>query len=102
MDASYTDSSSIGDEANTQTRGCRVDDQRASKLGNRTALTIRFSCPANAYGEAYEEVLVLTVQRQGNRSPVDYQIGMRAKTPEALSQNMALFGKLVTGFRLEK
>lgn len=102
VDASYADSSSTENEVNTQSGGCRVENRGLSKLGGRAALSIRFACPANAYSGTYEEMLVLTILREPGRSPVDYQIGMRANTPEDLSRNMAVFGKIVAGFRFEK
>ncbi len=102
VDASYTESSSTKEEANTQSSGCRIKDRRPSKLGSRAALSLRFSCPANAYGAAYEEILVLTVFREVDRSPVSYQVGMRASTPAVLSKNMALFHDIVAGFQFEK
>jgi len=85
VDSSYTDSSSTEEEADRQSAGCRVEERREAKLGSRAALVIYLSCPGNAYGEAYEEILVLTVYRERSRSPVDYQIGMRGKTPESIS-----------------
>jgi len=102
VDASYTDSASTGDEAKLQTAGCQLEDRKSSPLGGHPAVVIRFSCPASPSGGSYYEVLILAVLRVGNRSPVDYQIGMRAGNRAALSRNMALFDKIVAGFSLEK
>jgi hypothetical protein len=101
VDASYTDSSSTDEEAKTQSAVCRVEETRPTGLGSRPAVALRFSCPASADGEAYWELLVLTVYQEGNRSRVDYQIGMRTDV-RGLSQNRELFDKLVTGFSFEK
>ncbi len=65
-------------------------------------MTIRFSCRANSRGGAYDEILILAVLRVGDRSPADYQIGMRAANRVTLSRNMALFDKIVAGFSFEK
>src|SRR5262245_11521111 len=45
VDASYTDSSSTEEEANLQTGGCKLVQQRQAKLGRQDALEVRFSCP---------------------------------------------------------
>jgi hypothetical protein len=100
VDASYTDSSSTTEEAKVQSAGCHIEEKRAAKLGNRPAVALRFSCPASADGAGYTELLVLTVYREGDRSPVDYQIGMRADA-RGLSQNKELFEKIVAGFNFE-
>jgi hypothetical protein len=101
-DASYTDSSSTKQEAKMQSSGCNVEQRQPIKLDNRPAIALRFSCPAGADGDAYEELLVLTVYREGDRSPVDYQIGMRTSVPETLSQNREFFDKIVAGFRFKR
>jgi len=99
VDASYTDSLSAAEEAKNQSSGCHVEERRSTKLGNRPAIALRFSCPAGVDGDAYKELLVLTVSRQGDRSPAVYQVAMRATTSEVLSQNKGLFDKIVAGFR---
>lgn len=100
VDASYTDSSSTSEEAKIQSAGCHTEETRATKLGNRPAMALRFSCPPSADGAGYIELLVLTVHREGDRSPVDYQIGMRADA-RSLSQNKELFEKIITGFSFD-
>ncbi len=99
VDASYTDSLSTDDEATILSAGCRVQKRQPSMLGNQPALVLRFSCPAN--GRAYEELLVLTVHKQGDRSLADYQIGLRTDASGML-KNRRLFDEIVAGFSFQR
>lgn len=100
VDATYTDFSSTGEEANSQSAGCEVHDRRQSRLGDREAVRIRFSCPANAYGPAYEEVLVVSLLRIGDRALTSYKVAMRGKVLDS-SDDMKLFDAIVAGFTFQ-
>jgi hypothetical protein len=102
VDASYTDAGSTGREASVRARGCIVRSLERVHLAERPALKEYFSCPANIYGTGYEEVLMVAVVRSKDRSPVAYQVGMRASNDDVLVQNKALFEEVVKGFRFEK
>lgn len=102
VDASYTDSSSTEEEAKRRSQGCRIEEKRSALLGNRPGIAMRLSCGANAYTGAYEESLVLVVYKGKDRSPVDYQIGVRTDGPRITSQDERTLGKLEAGFSFLK
>lgn len=101
VDASYTDSASTDEEVSLQTSGCHVEDRHATKLGGQPAIALRLSCPASSGSGAYQELLVLTVYREGDRSTVDYQVGLRVPDAEKFTEHRALFDKVLSGFQFE-
>jgi hypothetical protein len=102
VDASYTDSFSNDDESALVTTGCHLDTKRITTLGRQAALALRFACPATANEGAYTELLTFTVYSQGDRSPADYQVGLRVYGTGIPAKKKALFDTLVAGFSFEK
>jgi hypothetical protein len=102
VDASYTDSSTNEEEAAVITTGCRIDDKRTSTLGGRIALSLRFTCPASADQKAYTELVTLVIHRQGDRSPADYQVGLRVYGSDVPTEERTLFDRVVVAFRFTK
>jgi len=101
-DASYTDSPSADEEIKSLTAGCAIRERKPTSLGSSSALAVRFSCPKSGDHEAYEEMLVVTVRRVGDRSPADYQVGMAAPDSQLISKYMSTFNSMVAGFHFEK
>ncbi len=100
VDASYTDATSTKEEVTKQTEDCSVEERRQVTLGGMVATSLHFHCPANAYHEAYEERIVLTVRIVADRSPVRYQICLRTASGLIDTEGVNLFNKIVQGFRM--
>jgi hypothetical protein len=98
VDASYTDSPSNEEESGVITSGCHLEDKRTTTLDRQAALALRFTCPATADQSAYTELLTFTVHRQGDRSPTDYQVGLRVYGASIPVMEKALFNGLIAGF----
>lgn len=102
VDASYTDSSTNEEEAAVITTGCRIDHKRPATLAGKSALSLRFTCPASGNTRAYTEVITFTVHSQGDRSLADYQVGLRVYGSDISKEEKGIFGKVVDAFRFEK
>lgn len=102
VDASYTDASSTGEEADNLSKGCEVKQRDPATLGGESGIALRFYCAGNAYGEAYSEFLVLVVHSEGDRSAADYQIGVRANGDADSLAQIAVVRKLAAGFSFVK
>ncbi|HXE62195.1 MAG TPA: hypothetical protein VN519_01570 [Bryobacteraceae bacterium] len=100
VDASSTESSSTGEEAEKQTVGCRVEEKKPAKLGRLSAVLVRFSCDATRYDPAYSEQLILSVDQGKDRAPTCFQIGVRRDGGRTTPQEDELFRKLVAGFSI--
>jgi hypothetical protein len=98
VDASYTESSSIEEEISKESADCKVEQQQSISLGSMPAVQVNFSCTASSNEKAYEEKLVLLVHRSEHRSPVCYEIGMRATDGMISARADNLFNKLIVTF----
>jgi hypothetical protein len=102
IDASYTDASATNEEADNLSKGCAVKQRQPITLGGEPGIALAFSCPATESDEPYSEFLILAVRAVGDRSPADYQIGVRAKRDADLSNGTSIVRKLAAGFSFLK
>lgn len=102
VDASYTDTESTEAAVSAATRGCKIEHRRQILLGGRTAELVHFFCQGDRNAQGYYEGLVLTRFGNADRSPADYEVGLRAPSREMLSRYGPLFEKVVSGFKFEK
>ena len=100
VDASYTDSSSIEQEVQKQTAGCRIEFTKPVKLGKLPAILLRFSCDATAHDSPWSEQVVLSVKQYANLPSICYQVGIRRHAWRSTfkEDNDYPFENLIAGF----
>lgn len=98
VDASYTDSATNLDEAEKQADGCHTGERRKTAIGGKPAIEIHFSCPGASNEPAYTEFLAFTVQKQGDRAPATYEVGVRQDSGKVSTGDIEIARKLVSGF----
>ena len=102
VDASLTESPSIGPEVDRVVEGCHVQRKQKTLLNGHPATSLQVECPATAYNGAYEERVVLVDITMPGRSPILYQVGLRTDAGRNSAAGVKAFEQVVAGFVFER